>query len=254
MTMQIEDGIIATDIQDGIGRITFGHVKANSLTSRMLAELAARVTAFGADPAVRVIILQSTGESAFCAGASFDEFKTIDGPEKGRDFFMGFARLILAMRLAPKFIVTRIQAKAVGGGVGIAAASDYALATHSAALKLSEFALGLGPFVIGPCVERRIGSGPFSHMSIDTDWRSSEWGLNHGLYVQVFQGIAELDSAIDAIALRLSQASMAATAELKRVFWEGTENWETLLPERASISGRLLAEHRELQSAKSASF
>ncbi len=235
-----ENGHVTIDIQNGIATITFFHPKKNSLPGNLLAELARGVESLGANDNAKVIVLQSEGEGPFCAGASFDELLAIENFEQGKTFFMGFARLILAMKQCPKFVIARIQGKAVGGGVGVASAADYTLATDRAAIKLSELALGIGPFVVGPAVERKIGNGPFGALSIDTGWRDAAWAKTHGLYADVFDSIEKLDTAVAALAQKLAQSSPEAMAKLKATFWKGTEHWDELLESRAEMSGKLV--------------
>ena len=224
----------------GITTITFFHPAHNSLPGALLAELAAAITTAGEADDCRVIVLASEGERTFCAGASFDELRAIRTDEQGLAFFSGFAHVINACRSCPKFIVGRVQGKAVGGGVGLAAATDYCLASTQAAVKLSELAVGIGPFVVGPAVERKIGASAFAQLAIDaTEFRSAEWACAKGLYAEVFAADL-LDVAVRALATRLAAASPQATRELKQVLWAGTAHWATLLPERAAISGRLV--------------
>ena len=236
----LDSGSVSVDVVDGVGTITFFHPKSNSLPGALLKEMAQTVTDCGENPDIRVIVLKSSGEKAFCAGASFDELKAISSPEQGKEFFMGFARLILAMKRCPRFIIARLQGKAVGGGVGVTAAADYALAMNKSSIKLSELALGLGPFVVGPVVERKVGRGGFAALSIDTDWRSAEWARIRGLYADTFDDLADLDSAVHKLAKRLASSNPEAMAALKATFWEGTEHWERLLEERAVMSGKLV--------------
>lgn len=204
-----------------------------------LAELAGAVNAAGSDADVRVILLKSDGVGAFCAGASFAELQALTDAEGGKKFFMGFANLILAMIRCPKLIVTRVHGKAVGGGVGIVAASDYAVAADSAAIKLSELAVGLGPFIIGPSIEKKIGMGAFGAMAIDADWRDARWALGHGLYAEVHGDVESLDAAVSRRVATLSASNPEAMAQLKRVLWEGTDSWGELLEKRAGMSGAL---------------
>ncbi|QJR35727.1 enoyl-CoA hydratase/isomerase family protein [Gemmatimonas groenlandica] len=234
------DGYVRTDIADGIGRIEFFHPKSNALPSAILRDLAAAVTAVGADPSVRVIVLQSGGTGPFCAGASFDELTAIASPEQGQEFFSGFARVILAMIRAPKFVISRVHGKAAGGAVGLIAASDFSMAVTKASAKLSELAVGIGPFVVGPVIEKKIGLAAFGAMSVDADWRDAAWGERHGLYAKLFDDVAAMDDAVTALATTLAASNPEAMAMLKRVFWAGTEQWETLLAERAGMSGTLV--------------
>ncbi len=228
------------DVQNGIGSVTFMHPKSNSLPGALLRRIADLIDECGADNRVKVIVLRSEGEKAFCAGASFAELTAIKDPAMGKAFFMGFAVLILAMKRCPKLIIARVQGKAVGGGVGVASAADYTLAVNRASIKLSELALGLGPFVVGPAVARKIGAGPFSALAADADWRDAAWAERHGLYAQLFEDIPALDRGVDALAHRLAGYNPEAMAILKQAAWEGTENWDSLLEERAETSGRLV--------------
>lgn len=235
----IAGGDVVVTIADGIGTITFSHPKRNSMPGVLLRRLADAVTWVGKDPAARVIVLRSEGTGTFCAGASFDELVSIADAGEGAEFFSGFARVILAMIRAPKFVLVRVQGRAAGGAVGIASAGDYTFAVKSAAAKLSELAVGIGPFVIGPVVERRIGRGPYAAMSIDVEWRDAEWGERHGLYARTFDDVASMDAAINALAGTLAASNPEAMAGMKRVFWEGTEDWDSLLAARAKMSGSL---------------
>jgi methylglutaconyl-CoA hydratase len=233
-------GELRVFVADGVGTLAFFHPKGNSLPATLLAKLADAVDRLASDDNVRVLVIRSDGTGPFCAGASFDELAAIGDPEAGRQFFMGFANLILAMRRCPKFILTRVHGKVAGGGVGIVAASDYSMALATAAIRLSELAIGIGPFVVGPVIERRIGLGPFASMAVDTEWRDAHWSERHGLYSKVCDVLTELDAQVDARARTLARANPEAMAQLKRVFWAGTEHWETLLAERAMLSGRLV--------------
>ncbi len=234
-------GSVSYDVSGGVGTISFGHPKGNSLPGALLAQLAEAVTRAAGDDQVRVVVLRSTGTGAFCAGASFDELKSIDNPESGRRFFMGFATLILAMRRCPKFIITRVQGKAVGGGVGVIAASDYVLASTAAAVRLSELAVGIGPFVVGPVIEKTIGLAAFSALAIDaTGWRNADWALRHGLFAETHDGPEALEDAVTGISQQLATSNPEAMAAMKTVFWEGTEHWDALLAARAVTSGTLV--------------
>ncbi len=235
------DGHVHTSVSDGVGTVRFGHPKGNSLPASLLRRLADAVDALAADPNARVIVLRSDGAGPFCAGASFAELSGIREAAQGEHFFMGFARLILAMRRAPKFVLTRVHGRAVGGGVGVVAASDYALAHSSASVKLSELAVGIGPFVVGPAIERKIGVSGVQTLAIDaTGFRDARWAEQRGLYSALYESVEALDAAVDALAATLAASNPAAMARMKAVFWEGTEHWERLLPERAAMSGELV--------------
>ena len=239
--MQHAEGYVRTEIDHGIASIEFFHPASNSLPGAILTDLAKTINDIGIDDRIKVIILKSAGDKAFCAGASFDELVAISSEAEGKRFFSGFAHVINAMRKSHKFIIGRIHGKAVGGGVGLAAAVDYAIATEEASVKLSELAVGIGPFVVGPAVERKIGASCFSQLAIDaTEWRSAEWAKKHGLYAEIHNTREEMDEAIHSLADRLAHSSPDAMYQLKKVFWHGTEHWDTLLSERAAISGRLV--------------
>jgi methylglutaconyl-CoA hydratase len=232
---------ISTNIIDGIATITFYHPQSNSLPGELLRGLAAEITKQGDDASVKVIVLKSEGDKAFCAGASFDELISIDDIESGKVFFSGFAGVINAMRKAPKFIIARVQGKAVGGGVGIAAAADYTIATSNAAIKLSELAVGIGPFVVGPVVERKVGTSAFCQLTMNASaWQTAHWALEKGLYNTLYDTVEELDKSVNDLAISLAASNPEAMSMLKKVFWEGTENWDTLLIERALMSGTLV--------------
>jgi len=237
----MSEGTVDLSMEGSIGTITFSHPKSNALPGSILTRLAETITEAGIDPAVNVLILKSAGEKAFCAGASFDELLAIDDSEKGRKFFSGFAKVINAARKCPKLIIGRVQGKAVGGGVGMASASDYCLATEAASVKLSELAIGIGPFVVGPAVERKIGTSAFSHLSINaSSWQTAVWAREKGLYMEIFPGIEELDSAVATLASELANSSPEAMKHLKSVLWDGTDHWDELLAQRAEISGEFV--------------
>ncbi|OJW83504.1 MAG: enoyl-CoA hydratase [Bacteroidetes bacterium 46-16] len=239
--MQHADGYVRSETEHGIATIEFYHPASNSLPGAILEDLAKTINDIGIDETVRVIVLKSYGTRAFCAGASFDELMAISNEAEGKKFFSGFAHVINAMRKCHKLIIGRIHGKAVGGGVGLAAAVDYAIATEDAAIKLSELAVGIGPFVVGPAVERKVGVSCFSQLAIDaTGWRSAEWAKKHGLYAEVHQSTEDLDQAVSDLAERLAHSSPDAMAQLKKIFWHGTEHWDTILADRAAISGRLV--------------
>jgi methylglutaconyl-CoA hydratase len=234
-------GYVKSDIAEGIGTITFFHPQSNSMPGTQLSNLAAEIEKLGANQTVKVIVLKSEGDKAFCAGASFDELIAIREFEAGLKFFSGFAAVINAMRKAPKFVIARIQGKAVGGGVGIAAAADYALAVSGAGVKLSELAVGIGPFVVGPAVERKIGKSAFCQMTINaTEWLTAEWAREKGLYAEVFPSVHEMDKVIHSLSSKLAASNPEAMMMLKKVMWEGTEHWDDLLKERAAMSGKLV--------------
>ena len=228
-------------IENGIGTIEFFHPQSNSLPRNILAKLANTITESGKNNDIKVIILKSAGERAFCAGASFDELISINDTASGKEFFSGFANVINAARKCPKFIIGRVQGKAVGGGVGMASATDYCFATKFASAKLSELAIGIGPFVVGPAVERKIGTSAFCAMTINAEkWFDANWAREKGLYTEVFDLADEMDTEIQKLATNLSQSNPEAMQKLKKAMWKGSENWDTLLMERAEQSGKLV--------------
>ena len=227
--------------ENSVGTIEFFHPRSNSLPGHILAELANTITSAGEDENIKVIILKSAGERAFCAGASFDELVAIDTPKNGAKFFSGFANVINAARKCPKFIIGRVQGKAVGGGVGMASATDYCFATKFASAKLSELAIGIGPFVVGPAVERKVGTSAFSAMTINaTKWFDASWAREKGLYTEVFDSVDEMDTEIEKLATTLSTSNPEAMLGLKKIMWQGSEHWDELLMERAVSSGTLV--------------
>ncbi len=239
--MSLNEGNVETTITNGIATVSFFHPQSNSLPGVILRKLAAEIEAAGKNQDAKVIVLKSEGEKTFCAGASFDELASIKNLEEGKIFFSGFAAVINSIRKAPKFVIARVQGKAVGGGVGLACAADYTLAHESASVKLSELAVGIGPFVVGPAVERKIGTSSFVSLSINaTEWQTAQWVKEKGLYAEVFSSLEELDKAVNTLAERLSKSNPEAMSMLKKVFWQGTEHWDTLLSERAEMSGQLV--------------
>lgn len=232
---------VRTETHNGISSIEFYHSQSNSLPGKILEQLAYEIHFAGTHSESKVIILKSAGDKSFCAGASFDELVQIKTEAEGLKFFSGFAHVINAMRKCPKFIIARVQGRAVGGGVGLAAAADYAIATVHAEIKLSELAIGIGPFVVGPAVERKIGTAAFSALAIDAGvWRNSEWAKRKGLYAEVHENIENMDESIEKLAHSLSHSNPEAMAEIKKMFWKNADHWDVLLKERAAVSGRLV--------------
>ena len=241
--MSAEAGaFVQTEVDDrGVATITFAHPASNSLPGHLLRKLAESITAAGNANDIKVVVLRSAGERAFCAGASFDELVAIQNEQEGLDFFSGFAMVINAIRTCPKFVVGRVQGKAVGGGVGLASAVDICYATSYASVKLSELAVGIGPFVVGPAVARKIGTSAMGMLAIDAkSWKDAQWAAQQGMYTQVFDNVSDMDDAIDVLTTDLASSNPEAMSELKRVLWEGTEHWDDLLLERAAVSGRLV--------------
>lgn len=236
----LDAGTVQTTVADGIATIRFGHPKSNSLPGVLLSKLAETIALVGQDAGARVIVLRSEGNGPFCAGASFDELKAVKDAAGGRQFFSGFAKVILAMIRTPKFIVARVHGKVAGGGVGLVAAADYAVGVEGASLKLSELALGIGPFVVGPVIEKKIGSAAFSAMTVEADWRSATWAERHGLYAEVLETLPALDHRVDELAKKLAGYAPEAVRRVKEVLWQGTEAWPELLAARAEISGTLV--------------
>ena len=224
-----------------VGYIEFFHPAHNSLPGAVLAKLAQTITEAGQNDDIKVIVLKSGGDRTFCAGASFTELININDASTGKVFFSGFANVINAMRKCPKFIIGRIQGKTVGGGVGLAASTDYCMATKFASIKLSELNIGIGPFVVGPAIERKMGLSAMSQIAIDANsFYPAEWAEQKGLFTKIYQTTEELDDAVKTTAEHLCTYNVEAMLEMKKVFWKGTDDWDALLTERAETSGRLV--------------
>jgi methylglutaconyl-CoA hydratase len=241
MSLVGRKGNLSTNINNHIATIEFGHPASNSFPSELLDRLTDQLHKLSENDDVRVIILKSEGEKTFCAGASFDELLAITNLSEGKAFFSGFANVINAMRTCSKLIIGRIHGKAVGGGVGLASACDYVLATEAASIKLSELSIGIGPFVIAPAVERKIGKAALSELSLNaTKWKDAYWAKEKGLYSEVFESNKELDKELDFLSNNLASYNPKALAEMKKVLWKDTDHWDELLKERAKISGELV--------------
>lgn len=241
MSSQNAKGSISIFIDAKVATIEFGHPASNSFPAQLLQELTKTIETLGQNPEVTVLVLKSQGTAAFCAGASFDELLAVSNETEGKNFFSGFAHLINAMRKCPKLIIGRVQGKVVGGGVGIAAACDYVVASQEASIKLSELAIGIGPFVIEPAVSRKIGRTAFTELTISaTEWKSAAWAKEKGLYAQIVVTHEDLDLAITDLANKIAGYNPEAVAEIKKIIWEGTTHWDSLLIERAAITGKLV--------------
>ncbi|MGI8952632.1 MAG: enoyl-CoA hydratase/isomerase family protein [Chitinophagaceae bacterium] len=241
MIEQINNGHVKTEREHGITTIEFFHPQSNSLPTKILETLAQDIHSEGLNANTKVIILRSAGEKTFCAGASFDELAAIKNEEQGYKFFSGFAHVINAIRKCPKLIIARVHGKCVGGGVGLVAAADYAIAVEGAEIKLSELALGIGPFVVGPAIERKIGLSAFSQLAIDASmWRNGDWARRKGLFAELHPTVESMEESIARLSNSLAHFDINATHQLKKMLWQGTEHWDELLHERASISGKLV--------------
>ena len=237
----MSQGQITSTTTNHITTIEFFHPAQNSLPGHLLNELVTHINQAGDDENTVLIILKSAGDRSFCAGASFTELAAIQDFEIGKKFFMGFASVINAIRKCPKIVVGRVHGKAVGGGVGLAAACDYCMATKYASVRLSELAVGIGPFVIGPAVERKIGLSAFSQMALNaTEWQTAEWAKQKGLFTEAFESVEQLDAYIAHFTADLIHKNPAALLQLKKIFWEGTDHWDNLLEQRAEMSGKLI--------------
>ncbi len=235
-----ENGSLYTSINGKIATIEFGHPASNSFVAELLDRLAKEFQKLSNNNSVTVIILKSEGEKAFCAGASFDELMAVSNMEEGKLFFSGFANVINAMRTCKKVIIGRVQGKTVGGGVGLASACDYVFASENASIKLSELAIGIAPLVIAPAVERKIGVAALSELSLfPTEWKNAYWAKEKGLFSKVFDNLKVLDHELDLFAEKLSSYNPEGLEDWKKVLWKGTDDWDTLLIERAALSGKL---------------
>ncbi len=241
MTTNREDGSLYTHIENGIATIEFGHPASNSFPSVLLDRLEKEISRLSEEDSAKIILLKSEGEKAFCAGASFNELMAIDNMQSGKLFFSGFAKVINAMRKCKKLIIGRVQGKTVGGGVGLVAACDYAMATEAAAIKLSELSIGIGPFVIAPAVERKIGTAALAELTLAAhEWKNAYWAQEKGLYAEVLEDISELDKEIELFTEKLASYNPQALYEMKKILWKGTDHWSELLLENAAISGELV--------------
>lgn len=241
MVSQNVSGSVLISIENKIATLEFGHPASNSFPKELLDRFANEIDKLSTNPEVSILLIKSQGTGVFCAGASFDELLAVSNKAEGAAFFSGFANLINAMRKCPKLIVGRIHGKAIGGGVGIAAACDYVLATQQASIKLSELAIGIGPFVIEPAVSRKIGKTALAEMTLAAhEWKTAGWAKDKGLFANIFETTEELDAAVVGFCSQLASYNPDALIEMKKVLWEGTDHWETLLTERAAISGRLV--------------
>lgn len=241
MSTTRENGSLYTRVESGIATLEFGHPASNSFPGELLDRLAKELKKLSEEQKVKLIILKSEGDRAFCAGASFDELLAVKNMQEGKIFFSGFANVINAMRSCKKLIIGRIHGKTVGGGVGLAAACDYCFATEKAAIKLSELSIGIGPFVIAPAIKRKMGVGALAELTLAAhEWKNAYWAKEKGLYARVFEDAEELDKELDFFVRKLASYNPEALYEMKNLLWEGTENWDSLLQEKAAISGELV--------------
>ncbi|MBX2925798.1 MAG: enoyl-CoA hydratase/isomerase family protein [Chitinophagaceae bacterium] len=241
MIHEIQEGYVKVELRHGVATIEFYHPRGNSLPSAILADLTQQIHSAGVEEDAKLIVLRSAGDGAFCGGASFNELIGLHTAEEGKKFFSGFANVINTMRKCPKMIIARVHGKCVGGGVGLVAAADYAIATENAEVKLSELTIGIGPFVVGPVIEKRIGLAGFSQLAIDAAmWRPADWARRKGLFAELHPNPENMDESITRLTNELRNSNPEALHELKKFYWRGTEHWDTMLSEQAAISGRLV--------------
>jgi methylglutaconyl-CoA hydratase len=241
MPSQDQKGSVLVTIDNAIATVEFNHPASNCFPTNLLDRLTTEIQNLSSNNEVSVIILKSSGVGAFCAGAFFDELVAVSNFDQAKNYFSGFAHLLNAMRTCSKIIIGRVHGKAVGGGVGIIAACDYVFATMDASIKLSELSIGIGPFVIEPAISRKIGKSAMGELTLASkEWKDPEWAKSKGLYTKVFAGQVTLDIELSRLSAELVSFSLEALVEIKKILWEGTEHWERLLYERASISGKLL--------------
>ena len=247
----MQEGTLTVNIKAKVAQLTLGHPRANALTPALIQEVITTLDRLSTSPDVAVVVLQTEGERAFCGGAALHDLETATSLEEATEFFMGFARLINALRRFPKFVIARVQGKCVGGAVGLVAACDYAIATTQAAVKLSELSIGIGPFVIAPALQRRIGKSAFAHLSVaSTQWHSAAWAAQHGLFASLEENTTALDTAVNALATQLASTPLEAMATLKALHWEGTEHWDNTLADNAKITAKLALQPFTQQTLK----
>ena len=247
----MQEGTLTVNIKAKVAQLTLGHPRANALTPGLIQEVITTLDRLSTSPDIAVVVLQTEGERAFCGGAALHDLATATSLEEATEFFMGFARLINSLRRFPKFVIARVQGKCVGGAVGLVAACDYAFATTQAAVKLSELSIGIGPFVIAPAVQRRIGKSAFAHLSVaSTQWHSAAWAAQHGLFASLEENISALDVAVNALATQLANTPLEAMATLKALHWEGTEHWDNTLADNAKITAKLALQPFTQQTLK----
>lgn len=236
-----ENGSLYTKIEGKVATVEFGHPASNSFVAELLDRLSAEFHKLSENQDITVIVLRSEGDRAFCAGASFDELMAVSNLEEGKVFFSGFANVINAMRSCKKVIVGRVQGKTVGGGVGLASACDYVFASVNASIRLSELTIGIAPLVIEPAVERKIGTAAISELSLaPSAWKNAYWAQEKGLFSKVFDSMAALDKDLEFFAEKLAAYNPEALAEWKKVLWKDTAHWDTLLVDRAAVTGKLV--------------
>jgi methylglutaconyl-CoA hydratase len=231
-------GFINYNIKDSVLHLEFGHPLGNSLPSNLLSGLKNSITTASTDDSIKVILLKSSGNS-FCGGASFNELVKIDNLEDATEFFMGFANLMLAIKECPKPVVAKVHGKSVGGGLGIIAASDWAIGTEKSSIRLSEISIGIGPFTIGPVLVRKIGVGNFQRLSLSADWIDSNWGLNSGLFQEICNSDA-LETVTESRIEHFKKLDPISFAENKKLMWSFSDITEDSLRVKASNVSKLL--------------
>jgi len=233
-------GNITYTVDNHVAIVFFETESHNSLTLENLKTLADYFNKASEDKNVKIVLLKSGGKT-FCAGANFNQLLSIENFEDGKAFFMGFGNLILAIKKCDKIVVGRIHGKAIGGGVGLTAACDFTIASEFATIRLSELNIGLGPLVIGPMVERKLGLSGLSALSLNPkEWKTAYWAQQKGLFNEVFQTQIQADAYLATYIESMTNTSLQAMTIVKKMLWENTENWDELLESRAEQSAKLL--------------
>ena len=208
---------LAVERQGPIGLITMNRPERhNAFDDVLIAELTEAFRSMEAEDGIRIVVLSGTGKS-FSAGADLNWMKRMSGfsIEENRRDAMGLAALMRTIAHLRKPTLARVQGAALGGGVGLVACCDVAVATQGATFALSEVKLGLIPAVISPYVVAAIGERAARRYFLTAERFTAAEAWRLGLVHEIAANEAEMDDAIGAIVDAMLAASPAAQKEAK---------------------------------------
>jgi methylglutaconyl-CoA hydratase len=208
---------IVTEVDDSVGIVTLNkEERHNAFDQLLIDELTHALLSLDADPAVRVIVLSSAGKS-FCAGADLNWMKRAitNNPQENLQDAHAFARLMRTLNELSKPTIARVHGPAFGGGVGLIAACDIALATYDAQFALTEVKLGILPAVVAPYLMAAIGERQCRRYLLSAERFSAAEAYRIGLVHEIVPGEEELDEAIGEIIDSLLKNGPNAQAECK---------------------------------------
>jgi len=240
----MNESAIHCTVQDGTATLTLQRPQVhNAFDDVLIGELSARLRALGEDPQVRVVVLGGAGRS-FCAGADLAWMRRMAayGEQENRRDARALAELMHTLDTLSKPTVARVHGAAYGGGVGLVACCDIAIAADGARFCTSEARLGLAPAVISPYVVRAIGARAARRYFLTAAPFDASRAHALGLVHEVVDA-GELDRAVAAVVAELHAGGPAAQTACKSLIATvaGAAGDETLIDYTAACIADLRA-------------